>query len=151
MIQMWDAGVESKAYFKADTIEDLVKQLGLPEEETLATVKHYNELCKKGQDDDFFKDSGLMIPVENGPFYASKNTPIFMTVMGGLNTDINMQVLDPEDKPIPGLFNVGQMVGDMYANTYNFAIPGQSLGGNCLTFGFNLGRDLATDAIEANK
>lgn len=151
MIEMWEAGVETKQYFKADTIEDLCGQLGLPVAETVASVARYNELCKKGSDDDFLKDPTLMIPVENGPFYASKNTPIFMTVMGGLNTDVNMQVLDTEDKPIPGLFNVGQMVGDMYANTYNFAIPGQSLGGNCLTFGYTLGRDLATDAIEANK
>lgn len=151
MIEMWDAGVKDKSYYKADTIEDLLKQLNLPLEDTLATIKRYNELCKKGKDEDFFKDPSLMIPVDKGPFYAAKNSPIFMTVMGGLATDVNMQVLDSNDKPIPGLFNVGQMVGDMYANTYNFAIPGHSLGGNCLTFGYMLGRDLATDAIEANK
>lgn len=151
MIQMWDKGVKTKQYFKANTIEDLCKQLGLPAEETLKSVKRYNELCKKGEDDDFYKDPNLMIPVKNGPYYAAKNIPIFMTVMGGLNTDVNMQVLDTKDKPIPGLFNVGQMIGDMFANTYNFALPGISLGGCCLTFGYVLGRELVADAIEGNK
>lgn len=151
MLKMWDDGVKDKQYFKADTIEDLCTQLNLPVEETVASVTRYNELCKKGTDDDFLKDPTLMIPVETGPFYAAKNSPIFMTVMGGLRTDVNMQVLDKEDNPIPGLFNVGQMIGDMYADTYNFALPGQSLGGCCLTFGYVLGRELATDAIEGNK
>ena len=27
-----------------------------------------------------------------------------------------MEVCDENDQPIPGLFNVGAMVGDMYAN-----------------------------------
>ena len=35
------------------------------------------------------------------------------------------------------------MIGDMYANEYNFAIPGNSYGINCLTFGYTLGHRLA--------
>lgn len=150
MIQKWDEGVKGGTYFKADTVEELCKAMGLPADETLESVKRYNELCQKGEDTDFFKDASLMIPITDGPFYGATNKPIFMTVLGGLRTDVNMQVCDDEDQPIPGLFNVGQMVGDMYANTYNFAIPGQCLGGNCLTFGYNLGKDLAKDSIQAN-
>ena len=71
------------------------------------------------------------------------NTCTFMTIMGGLRTSVDMEVCDENDQPIPGLFNVGCMVGDMYANQYNFAIPGNSYGLNCLTFGYLLGHDLA--------
>ncbi|WP_289636115.1 FAD-binding protein, partial [uncultured Adlercreutzia sp.] len=39
-----------------------------------------------------------------------------MTIMGGLRTSADMEVCDEDDEPIPGLFNVGCMVGDMYAN-----------------------------------
>ena len=59
-----------------------------------------------------------------------------------------IQVCDENDEPIPGLFNVGCMVGDMYANEYNFAIPGNSYGINCLTFGYMLGHDLAAGKFE---
>ena len=50
------------------------------------------------------------------PYYAAKNTCTFMTIMGGLRTSADMEVCDEDDEPIPGLFNVGCMVGDMYAN-----------------------------------
>ncbi len=68
---------------------------------------------------------------------------MFMTVMGGLRTNHKLQVCEEDDTPIEGLFNVGCMVGDMYANTYNFAVPGHSYGINCITFGYLLGHDLA--------
>ncbi|MDU1881907.1 MAG: FAD-binding protein, partial [Eggerthella sp.] len=104
----------------------------------------YNELCDKGVDEDFYKNPDFLVKIdEAGPFYAAQNYAMFMTVMGGLRTSKDMEVCDENDQPIPGLFNVGAMVGDMYANTYNFAIPGNSYGINCLTFGYLLGRDLA--------
>ena len=93
---------------------------------------------------DFYKNPDFLVKIdEAGPFYAAQNYAMFMTVMGGLRTSKDMEVCDENDQPIPGLFNVGAMVGDMYANTYNFAIPGNSYGINCLTFGYLLGRDLA--------
>ncbi|MCR2028266.1 FAD-binding protein [Adlercreutzia muris] len=36
--------------------------------------------------------------------------------MGGLRTSADMEVCDEDDEPIPGLFNVGCMVGDGCAN-----------------------------------
>ena len=77
------------------------------------------------------------------PFYCAMNYPMFMSTEAGLNTDVNARACDADDCPIPGLFNVGQMMGNMYANNYNFAIPGMSYGLNCITFGRLLGRNLA--------
>ena len=144
LVAMWDAGVETGAYFKADTLDDLAKQLGLDAAKLKEVVARYNELCDKGVDEDFYKNPDFLVKIdEAGPFYAAQNYAMFMTVMGGLRTSKDMEVCDENDQPIPGLFNVGAMVGDMYANTYNFAIPGNSYGINCLTFGYLLGRDLA--------
>lgn len=146
MVASWENG-----RYKADTLEGMAELFGIPADNLIKTVERYNELCNAGSDTDFFKNPDFMIPIDmNGPFYGSMNYAMFMTVMGGLRTDANMQVCDENDAPIPGLFNVGIMVGDMYANTYNFAIPGHSYGGNCLTFGYILGQDLANDAIAAN-
>lgn len=144
MIQIWDAGAEDGSYFKADTLDDLAKQLDLDPAKLKETVAHYNELVKAGVDTDFYKDPTYLVEIEEtGPYYAAVNTCTFMTIMGGLRTSADMEVCDENDEPIPGLFNVGCMIGDMYANEYNFAIPGNSYGINCLTFGYTLGHRLA--------
>ena len=150
MIATWDAGAESGSYFKADTLDDLAAQLGLDAAKLAEVVARYNELCDLGEDLDFHKDPSYLIKIdENGPFYAAQNTAMMMTVMGGLNTNCNMQVCDENDEPIPGLFNVGHMTGNMYANNYNFAIPGNCYGINCITYGYLLGRDLANGVFDA--
>ena len=150
LVAMWDEGAKDGSYYKADTLDDLASQLGLDAEKLKAVVTRYNELCDKGVDEDFYKNPDFLVRIdEAGPFYAARNYAMFMTVMGGLRTSVNMEVCDANDEPIPGLFNVGAMVGDMYANTYNFAIPGNSYGINCLTFGYLLGRDLAEGKFDA--
>lgn len=148
LIEIWDAGVANGSYYKADTLDELAGQLGLDAAKLKTVVARYNELCDKGYDDDFYKNPDFLVKIEeDGPFYAARNYALFMTVMGGLRTSADMEVCDENDVPIPGLFNVGAMVGDMYANTYNFAIPGNSYGINCLTFGYTLGRRLAAGAF----
>lgn len=144
LIAMWNAGAEDGSYFKADTLDDLAQQLELDAAKLKKVVARYNELCEKGVDEDFYKNPDFLVKIEEeGPYYAAANTCTFMTIMGGLRTSVDMEVCDENDQPIPGLFNVGCMVGDMYANQYNFAIPGNSYGLNCLTFGYLLGHDLA--------
>jgi succinate dehydrogenase/fumarate reductase flavoprotein subunit len=54
-----------------------------------------------------------------------------------------MQVLDAKDEVIPGLYAVGTIVGDMFANYYSFMPAGINLGANCLTFGYIAGREIA--------
>ena len=143
MIAKWDAGV-GNGYFKADTLDELAEQCGLDAAKLADVVARYNKLCDKSVDEDFHKDPSLLIKIdESGPFYAAQNYAMVMTVMGGLNTNCDMQVCDENDEPICGLFNVGHMTGNMYANNYNFAIPGNCYGINCITYGYLLGRDLA--------
>jgi hypothetical protein len=85
-----------------------------------------------------------------GRIHFEFNSIIYMGITGGLRTDEHMQICDESDNPIPGLFNVGVMVGDVWANIYNFSIPGHCYGGNCLTFSKVLGQDLANNAIPGN-
>ncbi len=150
VIAKWDAGVEAGSYVKADTLEDLAQATGLDAEKLAAVVARYNELVAAGEDADFHKDPSYLIEIDTaGPFYAAQNYAMAMTVMGGLNTNCNCQVMDADDVVIPGLFNVGMMMGNMYANNYNFAIPGNSYGINCITYGYLLGHDLAAHAFDA--
>jgi len=147
IIAKWESQVEAGSVYKADTIEELIEKLGLPLEQTKATIERYNELCAKGVDEDFHKRPELLIPIDKPPFYGGPWKPWFLTVLGGLRTNQYMQVCDENDNPIPGLFNVGSMVGDYYANMYTFQLAGNNLGANCLTFGYLTGRAIAQGTL----
>lgn len=141
MIESWDTSVEAGTYVKADTIEEVVQLLGLPEE-AVATVERYNGYCEAGLDEDFFKIPQFLRSISTPPFYGYAGTPsmTFLTVMGGLRTNLDMQVCDANDEPIEGLYNIGTMVGDCYSGCYSFNIPGHNLGMNCITYGYLTGR-----------
>lgn len=157
MLAAWDALVEMSGQSiemngasigidiaKADTIEELAQALELPVDEVVASVKRYNEACDKKEDPDFHKRASLLLPVSTPPYYICRCEPWFLIATGGLQTNLEMQVLDTEGEVIPGLYAVGTIVGDMYANCYSTHFPGHNLGGNCLTFGY-----VAAEAIAA--
>jgi succinate dehydrogenase/fumarate reductase flavoprotein subunit len=145
IIELWETSVKNRAYVKADTIEDLISQLGLPAAETKASIERYNELCAAKEDKDFFKRAENLYPIAKAPFYGQKasGTPGMLTILGGLRTDDNMRVCDADDNPIEGLYNVGTMVGDFYSGYYTFQMEGINYGANCLTFGYLTGRFIA--------
>ena len=145
----WEANVESGLYIKADTLEDLFAQWPeMDAEQALKTMEEYNGYCDAGYDPEFMKSPEELVAIKEGPFYGYKyvlNSGNFLCVTGGLRTNEEMQVCDADDKPIEGLYNVGIMVGDMYAVTYNFCICGHNLSACCNTFPYMLGRKLAAE------
>jgi len=92
---------------KADTLEELARLMGVPEDVFVAEIKRYNELCRKGRDDDFFKAPEYLIPVEKPPFYAFYGKRFQENAMGGAKIDSTTRVLDKSGNPIPGLYAVG--------------------------------------------
>ena len=143
----WDAQAEAGSLAKANTVEEVIEMLGLPAEETKATVDRYNGFCETGADEDFYKRAEFLVPLAQGPFYGTRLGVGFLTVLGGLRTNVKMQVCDANDEPIPGLYNIGTMVGDFFANMYTFRVEGNNLGANCLTFGYVTGRDIANGTL----
>ena len=53
-----------------------------------------------------------------------------------------MQVCDADDEPIPGLYNVGSMAGDLFSGHYDFMIEGHCYGMG-LTLGYLTGKYIA--------
>jgi len=144
VIDGWEDNVKAGTMVKADTIKGLAQKLGLPVAPLKATIEKYNGFCKTGIDEDYGKRSGLLIPVERPPFYGeTSKSPWLLCLLGGLRTNIKMQVLDKNEQVIPGLYAVGTIVGDMYSNVYTFIEPGHNLGANCVTFGYLVGKDIA--------
>ena len=146
-IATWDNDSYGYGIVKADTIEELVARLGLPEA-TVDTVNRYNELCAAGQDTDFYKSPEKLIGITDGPFYGCSYKPMLLVVLGGTRTNIDLQALDANDEPIPGLFNVGTMIGDFYSGVYTFAMEGMNYGAACITLPYLLGRDLAAGKFD---
>lgn len=145
IIEGWNDRVDQVNYVKADTIEELLETVGLPAS-AADTIERYNQMCDAGEDTEFYKDPDFLIPVRTGPFYCHKvdhSTVRFYTILGGLRTNADMQVCDEGDIPIPGLYNVGTGVGDVFAGKYTFMMQGGNYGINCITFPYLTGKFIA--------
>lgn len=144
-IAVWDASVESGSYFKADTLEELLAQLeGIDQAAALESIEKYNRYAEQGYDEEYQLNPSILYPISTPPFYGSRTTgSTFLCVMGGLRTNEDLQICEDDDTPIEGLYCVGTMIGDFFAGTYNFGLPGQNLGACCCTLPYLLGRDLA--------
>ena len=127
---------------KADTIEELAKKLGLPHKALKETVTRYNQLVRNGRDEDYGKEPFRLSPVDKAPFYGAKNTGYILCTMDGIQIDVNMNAIDTEGNPIPGLYVVGNDSGGYFANTYPNLMTGMACG-RTVTFGRHVGRLLA--------
>ncbi len=134
--------LEKGFLMKADTIEELAEKLGLPPKALKATVTRYNQLVKDGKDVDYGKEPFRLSPLDKAPFYGAKNTGDILCTMDGIQIDTNMNAIDTEGNPIPGLYVVGNDSGSYFANTYPNLVTGMACG-RTVTFGRHVGRYLA--------
>jgi hypothetical protein len=136
--------------YGANTLEELAGYLGYTGDLAktfVESVKHYNELCKKGVDSDFGKDAKAMIPVDEPPFYGCKGQSGGggmmslggMATMSGMISDLKLRVLNKEGKPIKGLFVCGNTLGGRYGFGYSTPFAGNSIG-MALTHGWLAGK-----------
>lgn len=140
---------EDEILFQADTLEELADVMGFDAESKqtfLETVAHYNELVEAGVDPDFGKRPELLkiSSITEPPFFALHMATEFGVTVGGLMTDVEGNVLDESGRGIPGLYAIGTVTGTLFGVDYNeTTVPGISLGRN-LTFGWLMGKHLAT-------
>ncbi|MDR3277998.1 MAG: FAD-binding protein [Oscillospiraceae bacterium] len=125
-----DTYVKNGLCAKADTLEELAAQLGVPPENLVSTVARYNELKKQGKDTDYGKRPVLLTSIDKPPYYALKFGPAILNVFGGLLTDTKLRVLDKEHRPVPGLLAVGNVAGGLYGVDYPLLLNGNSHGRN---------------------
>lgn len=125
--------VENGTCCKADTLEELAKQMGVPVDEFLKTVERYNRMYQQQNDEDYGKRTALLTPIDKPPYYALKFGPSLLDVFGGVNTDVKLRVLDKDYNPIPGLLAVGMIAGGLYGVDYPLLFNGNSHG-RCLTW-----------------
>ena len=92
----------------ADSIEALADAIGtanLP-----ATLAHYNEMAKAGEDTDLGRTTHLQ-EITGSHFYAVELYPYVYNTYGGLAIDTSAHVLDTNGQPIPRLYSAGEVTG----------------------------------------
>ncbi len=92
---------------KADTLEELAEKMGVPVDTFVSQVRHYNDMCRAGRDEDFFKDPRFMIPLEKGPYYAFFEKRFQENAAGGMKIDSQTRVKAVSGEVIPGLYATG--------------------------------------------
>lgn len=120
--------IEAGLVFKADTIEELAAQMGLPADALTATVARYNELCQKGADDDFGKEPYRMHALDTAPFYGYYMGGSLLTTCDGLRINRKCQVYDTNHQVIEGLYCVGDCSGGFFSGNYPEYFVGVAVG-----------------------
>jgi len=129
-----------------ETPAELERELGLPEGSLEATLSVYNRHAEKGADPVFHKHRDYLTPLRVPPFGAfdcTTESSIYAAfTLGGLATDPDARVLDPEGEPIAGLFAAGRATSGVSVGSYS---SGLSLGDGTF-FGRRAGRGAARGA-----
>jgi fumarate reductase flavoprotein subunit len=129
-------------YFEADTIEELAEKLGIDAEKLQETIDDYNDMCDENLDTQFHKNPKYLRPITGkGKYRVGKFYIAAYGTIGGVRVNKRCEVMDGNLKAIPGLYSAGSDANTIYGDSYNFTLPGNTMG-----FAVNSGR-MAGEAI----
>ena len=131
-------------YFEADTIEELAEKMDIDPETLSITLENYNEMCEQGIDTQFHKDRRYLHKITGkGGFIAGQFFLGGYGTIGGVRINKYCEVLDADQYPIDGLYAAGADANTIYGDSYNFTLPGNSMG-----FAVNTGRMAGESAVQ---
>jgi fumarate reductase flavoprotein subunit len=144
--KMMNAALErgTTEIFAADSVGELAEKIGVDPAVLKATVDEYNSFCEKGHDDLFAKDPKYLRPLKGPKFYAAKGYTICIGTLGGIKINHKTEVLDKEDKVIPGLYAGGFDAGGAYGDSYSI----KDSSGMSSAFAINTGRIAGKNALK---
>ena len=144
------ASLEAGSSVQADSPRELAEKMGVDPDAFEETFLRYNELCRKGHDDDFGKRPELLIPLDQPPYIARKIGAALLSVVGGVKVDEKFRALDEHNEPVPGLYVLGNTMAGRYGVDYPMLLPGNSTGSG-MTFGYLLGRAFGAEDCGATE
>ena len=108
---------------------ELAREIDIPAENLVDTVRRFNELAERGEDEDFGRGresfdraftggASPLVPIDTPPYRAAAFGLSDLGTKGGLRTDVDARVLDAEDRPIPGLYAAGNTMAAVSGETY---------------------------------
>ena len=125
----YDAGIAHRA----DSMDQLAREIGVPVEHLTATAQRFNEMSKAGQDSDFERGRSAydryygdltvtpnpnLRALEHGPFFAVKMVLSDLGTCGGLRADDRARVLREDGTAIKGLYAIGNTAANAFGATY---------------------------------
>ncbi|WP_338448694.1 FAD-dependent tricarballylate dehydrogenase TcuA [Niallia oryzisoli] len=146
--------LEEATCIKAGTLEELAELTSVDQTQFLRTISEYNAAVQEGVYNPTIKDgkgtvgvtpskSNWALRIDQAPFYAYPVTCGITFAFGGLLVNHAGEVLNQEEKSIPGLFAAGEMVGGIFYKNYP--------GGSGLMSGAVFGKLAGTSAAQYTK
>ena len=130
---------------QAHSIDELAKMMKLDSDVLGATIARWNAACRQGDDADFGRPAGTMMPIEEPPFVFGQVWPAVSNTQGGPIHNARQQIVDTGGNAIPRLYAAGELgssFGHLYLSGGNIA--------ECLVTGWVAGREAATIATWRN-
>ncbi|OGK96844.1 MAG: tricarballylate dehydrogenase [Candidatus Rokubacteria bacterium RBG_16_73_20] len=111
------------------TLEGLARKLEIDVDGFVRTVREYNAAVQPGAYNPAIKDgkgtrgltppkSNWALPLDAPPFVGFAVTTGITFTFGGLRITGDAQVVDAEQRPIPGLYAAGELVGGLFYQNY---------------------------------
>ena len=149
--------LESGVVKQGSSFEDLAGKIGVPPDTLRRTAERFNELARKGHDDDFnrgdsaydnyYGDPTLpnpnLYPLTKPPYLAFQIILGDLGTSGGLRTDEFARVLRADESVVKGLYAVGNTSAAVMGRSY--AGAGATIG-PAMTFGYVAAKHISSTA-----
>lgn len=153
------AWLESGVVQEGTSWEELADKIGVPRGQLRETAERFNELARKGHDDDFnrgesaydnyYGDPTLpnpnLHPLGKPPYYAFQVILGDLGTSGGLRTDEHARVLRDDDNFVKNLYAVGNTSAAVMGRSY--AGAGATIG-PAMTFGYVAAKHIADQSTD---
>ncbi|MEC9151960.1 MAG: FAD-dependent oxidoreductase [Pseudomonadota bacterium] len=143
--------------FEADTLEKLAQQIDVDAMGLIETARNFSDFARTGVDKDFGRGSTVwdrnrggdpdhkpnptLGTIEQPPFYAMPFKASFLSTKGGARTNEFAEVLDRDDRIIPGLYAAGNVMANSFGSK---GVGAGTTLGPCLTWGYIAGLNAAS-------
>jgi fumarate reductase flavoprotein subunit len=132
-------------FWVCQSLEEVAEKTGINLENLKATIEEYNQMCNGGQrgyDWQFTKDHRFLKPITTAPYYVARHFPSGYGSLGGIEVNENMQVLNNDLDPIPGLYACGNDTATVFSDSYCFYNPGSTM-----SYAINSGRIAGKECV----
>jgi hypothetical protein len=154
--------LESGVVKAATTWDEMAYRIGVPSPQLTETARRFNELARKGHDDDFNRGNSVydnyygdptlpnpnLNPLGDPPYYAFRIVLGDLGTSGGLRTDEYARVLRSDDTVVRGLYAVGNTAAPVMGRGY--AGAGATIG-PAMTFGYVAAKHLAGQDLNSHR
>jgi len=141
--QLEQATEDNEHIFIANSLEELASKTGINLDGLKKTLDEYNKACKIGRDEIFHKSARFLRPIKQPKFFAGRFFPTAYGSLGGIKINWKTEVVTQDQEVIPGLYAAGVDACSIYADSYVFILPGNTMG-----FALNGGRMAGENAAE---